>query len=410
MKDVLTKRRKYIFDKIEKESLLLIFSGHLLKKSADTTYKFYTNNNFFYLTNIQRDNVIYLMDTSRGALKETIFIKKRNPELEKWVGKYLTEAESQELSGIQDVRYIEDFDNYLLKILNNYKYENIYFDFENEDFNSPKTLSQAYTDKIKDKYPGISIRNIYFDICEMRRIKDSTEIEKIKIAINITKDAIEYMIKNIKPGMMEFQAEAYFDFILKQKGADQSFDTIAASGKNATILHYIENNTLINDGDLILFDLGGQKNKYSADISRTFPVNGKFTERQKEIYKIVLDANKATIKACLPGTTIEELNEITKNILAKGLKNINLIKSKEELSKYYYHGVSHYLGLDVHDVGDRKKPLEPNCIITIEPGLYIQEENLGIRIEDNILITDSGCINLSSSIVKEIHEIEEMME
>ena len=186
--------------------------------------------------------------------------------------------------------------------------------------------------------------------------------------------------------MKEYEIEAYFNYILKKNGVkDFAFPTIAATGKNATILHYVDNNTKTKDGELMLLDLGAQYKYYNGDISRTFPINGKFSERQKEVYNIVLEANETVMKAVKPGVTTGELQDITKKVLAHGCKRIGLIKEDSELNKYYYHGVAHPLGLDTHDVGPRNIELKPGMIITDEPGLYIEEECIGVRIEDDIL-------------------------
>ncbi|MBN2285055.1 MAG: aminopeptidase P family protein [Tissierellales bacterium] len=409
MTNLWIERRKKIFEKMENDSLLILFSGKPLKKSADAQHEFYTNNNFYYLANIDREDVVLLIEKKEGTLKEILFIKKKNNDVEKWFGKYLTIEESQGLSGIKEVLHYEDFEAYIIKKINLYAYQSMYLDLENDNFFNSKSQGQLFADKIIDRYPGIRIRNIFFEISNMRRIKDSYEIERIIEAIRITNDGISHLAKNIKPNQMEYQAESYFDFILKQNGAIPSFETIAAAGSNATTLHYISNSDVIRSEDLILFDLGASKDKYSSDVTRTLPASGKFTERQKSLYSIVLLANKKAIEACKPGITLDELNEMTKEILTQGLLNLNLIKSRDELIRYYYHGVSHHLGLDVHDVGDRTLPLKAGCVITIEPGLYISEENMGIRIEDDILITEDGYINLTRDIPKEIDDVENMM-
>ena len=204
----------------------------------------------------------------------------------------------------------------------------------------------------------------------------------MKEAIKITNEGINLMMKKARPGMVEHELEAYFEYTLKKHGVITSFDTIAASGTNGCILHYSDNNRKTEDNELILFDLGAYKNNYASDISRTFPLNGKFTELQKKYYDIVLDCNKKCIKFVKPGVTWKELNDYAKDILSEGLIKLGKIKEKEELIKYYYHSIGHYLGLDVHDVGPYTESLKEGQVITIEPGLYVKEDNIGIRIED----------------------------
>ena len=231
------------------------------------------------------------------------------------------------------------------------------------------------------------------------------EIEEIKKAIDITQKGIEAILTNIGP-MKEYQLESYFDQAIKYHGASgYAFPTIAASGKNGCCLHYQDNNSDMMAGDLVLFDLGAHYNMYCADISRTFPVSGKFSLRQKEIYEIVLGGQEEVFKAAKPGVTTRELNQILLQYFAKELKRIGLIQEDKEVSKYYYHGVSHHIGLECHDLCEYI-PLQAGSIISNEPGLYIAEENIGIRIEDDVLITETGCENLSKNIIKTVEEIE----
>jgi Xaa-Pro aminopeptidase len=241
----------------------------------------------------------------------------------------------------------------------------------------------------------------------MRRIKSTDEVNEIRKAIQHTKKGIESVFTLAKVGMNERTLEATFEYNIKLSGSSGiSFDTIVASGKNATVLHYIENNQEIPEDALVLLDLGAYHNQYAADISRTFPVSGKFTERQAQLYNMVLEVNKETIKRVKPGIYVKELNDFAKDMLAQGMIDLGMIKEKSEITKYYYHGVSHYLGLDVHDVGTYSEKIEPGVVITVEPGIYIEEEGIGIRIEDDILVTEDGYENLSKDIIKEVKDIE----
>jgi Xaa-Pro aminopeptidase len=240
--------------------------------------------------------------------------------------------------------------------------------------------------------------------------KDEYEIEEIKRAISYSKIGIEAVLKTAKSGMNERALLAHYEFALKNAGSEgNSFNPIVASGANATTLHYEENDKFVDDGSLVLLDLGALAGPYASDISRTFPVNGRFTNRQKQIYELVLNVNKACINFVKPGIMMAELYQYAKDLLAEGEKALGLIQTQDEIVKYYYHNVSHFLGLDVHDVGDYLIPLKAGIILTIEPGFYIAEEGIGIRIEDNVLVTSSGSENLSKSIIKEIKEIEAFM-
>jgi Xaa-Pro aminopeptidase len=284
-------------------------------------------------------------------------------------------------------------------------------DLERREWSGEQTKTLQFAKHLKEHYTHVASHNIYPEICELRVIKTEKEIDKIKEAIAITKDGIYNVLRNAKAGMMENQLEAHFDFTLKSAGIkDFAFGTIAASGKNATVLHYEHNNAKTNSGDLVLLDLGAQKDYYNADISFTFPVDGTFTPRQKEIYNIVLKALKETTELIKPGLKYAELNEHARKVLADELKKIGLIQDDAELSNYYYHSVGHFLGLDTHDVGSYKdRVLEPGMVLTIEPGLYIEEESIGIRLEDDILVTEDGYENLSKDIIRTVEEIESFM-
>lgn len=391
-------------------SLVIMFAGESLKKTADEVFPFVANRNFLYLTGIKEPSVIFTMYKLNDEVKETIFIKKADPFWEKWLGKTISKEEAIEASGVENISFIDDFEGHLNSLIVSGKAENIYLDLERDNFAHSLTHNEEFAKKLAEKYPYIRVKNVYNMISTLREVKKADEIEEMRKAIAITDEGINALMNNAKAGMIEYQLEAYFDFVLKTNGCtDFAFQTIAAAGKNATVLHYHANNSEIKDGDLVLFDLGAQWNYYSADISRTFPVNGKFTERQKQIYNIVLKANIETINAIKPGVPFPELNKVTRRVLADGLKEIGLIKEDEELSKYYYHGVSHHLGLDTHDVGTREGELKEGMVLTVEPGLYIEEECIGIRIEDDILVTKDGGENLSKDIIKTVEDIEAFM-
>ena len=289
--------------------------------------------------------------------------------------------------------------------------ENSYFDLERISYNHLDTEQMVFSKEIHAKYPFLNIHNLYSTLANMRMVKSDCEVENIRTAIEKTRIGIEAMMKASKPGLFEYELEAHYDFNAKLSGVqEKAFHTIAASGINATVLHYEANNSQTQDGDLILFDLGCAWNHYAADISRTFPVNGKFSPRQKEIYQAVLDVEKAVIEAIKPGIKVSDLNKLARDLLADKCRILGLIgDNKEDVSKYYYHGIGHSLGLDTHDVGGREYVLAPGMVITIEPGLYIEEEQIGIRIEDDILVTEVGFENLSASIIKEINDIETFM-
>ncbi len=394
-------KRQKLFNLMNDNSMFILEAP---KEGED---KYNPNRNFLYFTGIKESQDKLVLIKKDGKKFETLFIKPYDPIEEKWVGRGLNQEEAEAISGIRDIRYIDSFDSFVgsnLNIVNN-----LYMDFDRTDSSLYLSETEQKVNAIKQKYPYVNLLQGRTLIQHLRTIKSSAEIEEIKKAIHITRLGIEELMKNSKDGLYEYQLESYFDQTIKYNGANgYAFDTIAASGKNSCCLHYSANQDIMHNGDLILFDLGSTYNYYCSDISRTFPVNGKFTPRQRQIYEIVLNGQKLMFKNMKPGITQRELNQILVKYFQVELKKIGLIKDDSEVSKYYYHGVSHHMGLDCHDLADYT-PLEAGAVISNEPGLYIPEENIGIRIEDDVLITEDGCINLSNEILKEPDEIEAFM-
>lgn len=412
-----THNRERYLKAIEAQTLSIFFAGEAPHKSADQYYPFKVNNNFYYLSGIDQAKAILLIAKGESMAKSYLFIEEQDPQEALWVGEVLTKEQASEASGIplENIQYLGQFEKMVSNFLQSSRHaifgviKGVYFDLERRGIHAPALYANQYANAFQEKYPHLTVYTNQHLIASLRTVKSQEEVNRIKHALAITQKGLETVMKQLKPRLKENQAEAYYNFVLNNNNVKPSFNTIAAGGKNATILHYESNNQQLNDNDLILFDLGVNYKEYCSDISRTYPVNGKFTERQKTIYSIVLEANKRAIAALKPGLTIKEFNDIGKMALIEGAKRIGLIQEDEEITKYYYHSLGHYLGLDVHDVGDYTKPIESGAVITVEPGLYIAEEGIGIRIEDDILVTDDGCINLSEDIIKEIEDIEAFM-
>lgn len=401
--------RKNLINSIEDEKcLILVSSGHLINKSADEDYDFQVNTNFYYLTGITQPNVHLLIVKNGKIYNEILFIDEYDENHEKWVGHRLTKKESSEISGVKftNIDYISNFESKLNSLIN--EYQIIYLDLEEKQNQTVFGLDMK--EKMSNKHNNCSIKDVYTNIIKLRSMKQSCEVTALKKAINVTNKGIKALMKNAKPNMYEYELEAVFDYTIKVNGNKKhSFKTIAASGKNATILHYSKNNCKIKNNDLILFDLGAKEEEYCADITRTFPVNGKFTTLQKTIYQIVLNANKKVEKTAKAGMYFDELQTICIEELTKGCLEANLIKEPSEIKKYYFHSVSHSIGLDTHDPAMRKEKLPVGTVISNEPGLYFPEFNIGIRIEDDLLLLKDKAVNLSAEIIKEIDDIENFM-
>lgn len=409
-KQFLIENRKKLMAYVPEGSIVLLFSGSAPHRSADSSYYFSINRNFYYITGIERENVIFFCSKLNGKTDLALYIDKPDSLKEAWLGKMLDIDEAAAASGIENIKYKESFEKALNTMLMENDNCSVYLDIESSQWNQPLSIEQKFAKELRRKFPHIAIKSIYNQICEQRVIKAPEEIENIKKAINITYEGIKSMMAHVKPGMMEYELEAYYDYELKRNSVKHpGFDSIIASGVNAAVLHYESNNSKVKDSSLVLCDVGAEWGNYSGDLTRTFPSNGKFTKRQKEIYDIVLGVNLEVIKAMKPGVPYRSLNELTKKILSDNLKKLKLIKDDSELTRYYFHSVTHYLGLDTHDVGSRDTELKPGMVLTVEPGLYIKDEGIGVRIEDDVLITKDGCEVLSKNTIKTTEEIENFM-
>ena len=403
-------RRQAMFSQMEDNSLLILYSGEAPHRSADAYYLFEENKNFFYLTGLRRENMILLMKKAGGSCTSTLFIEQADPSAERWTGKMVTVPEAKEISGIEDVRFIDRFEPLLQYMLNGNDFKACYFDCHRNRLSDLPDYNLVKAQQFQKDFPGITVRNIWRMAAVLRMQKDSDEIAKMSQAIEVTRQGLEAVMSTLTPGMKEYQAQANYEHVLYYQGTEgPSFPTIAGGGKNGCMLHYETNRDTCADGSLLLLDLGCRVDGYCSDITRTYPVNGKFTDRQRAVYEVVLRANKEVAAQAKPGMTTRELNEVCKKVLAQGCMELGLITDEQSLDQYYMHGVSHHLGIDVHDVTADGVKLMPGSVISDEPGLYIDEWEIGIRIEDDLLITEDGCKVLSASIIKEADEIEAFM-
>ena len=404
-------RREKVYSQMEDKSILVLYSGEALHISADAYHHFEANRQFFYLTGIRRENMALVIDKCGDKMEEILFIEPIDPSVERWVGKKMTKEEAKEVSGVESIAIIDNLQATLDRIMNRKLPKKVYFDTYRHQMSDLPDYNVAKAQAFAAAYPGIAVDNIYPAVAALRMVKDEDEVKITKEAVKVTEEALNHVLKTLTPGMMEYQVQAEFEYKVKALGADgMAFPTIAGSGINGTMLHYETNHDVCKEDTLILLDLGARVKGYNADITRTYPVSGKFTERQKQIYNIVLKANQEVAAKARPGVSLKELNDICKRVLAEGLIGIGLLEKEEDVGKDYMHSVSHHLGIDVHDVTvPEKAVLEPGMIITNEPGLYIDEEEIGIRIEDDLLITEDGCEVLSKDIVRTAEDIEAKM-
>jgi len=407
--------RKRLLDRLEENSIVLLYSGVAPVKSNDQNmHPFSVNRNFYYLSGIDTQNVWLALSKTAAGTSEFLFIEQPDPELIKWNGRMLTCEEAVERSGLPagSVKYMQEMDRIVARQLYNGRQISgdtaVYFSFDRMSMTAPSTRAEEYAAMLREKYPGVQIKSAARLLSALRSVKLPEEVACIRRAGDVTIAALEHMLKTARPGEYEYQWAADYEHYVARAGLRNAFTTIAASGENAVMLHYSDNNCPAADGNLLLVDLGAEYGYYSADVSRTFPVNGRFTARQKELYNIVLEAMSVARDKMRPGVETRESNQAVIDFYKKALRTAKLISDDSDVAKYYYHGVSHSLGLDTHDPCDRTV-YEPGMVVSCEPGLYVAEEGIGIRLENDILITDGPAEDLIGSRLLGTDVIEELM-
>lgn len=391
--------RRRVFERMPDRSALLLQSATPKIRSGDTPYPYCQDKNFYYLTGHNHRQAALLLSKNGSKTNTQMFVIELTPLQRHWLGHLPGPDEVRETTGIESVTSIRNLPEALRRVLKNT--EILYLDFEPAGLHEPLNERLQLADTLRRENPHLLLKRAFPLMAQLREIKDDWEVGHIRDAVELTRKGISRILRHMKPGVMEYQMEAWFNLELHLHQTVPAFPTIVATGKNATILHYTSVSDSLSDGDLLLLDLGAESRHYSADISRTVPVSGRFTDKQKAVYELVLEANIRTIEAAKPGMTFNDLNTITREVLGAGMKKLKYISDEQDIARYYTHGVSHPLGLDTHDVHSGYYPaIRPGMVITIEPGLYIEEEGIGIRIEDDIVITESGCENLSGNIPK----------
>lgn len=372
---------------LENNSLTMVFSGREIQMTEDANYPFFTNNNFYYLTGIREPDVVYLMSKNgKGEVLQFLFIEEADALKEKWVGKKISQDQAASLSGIENVCYIKNLPKEVGQLSTA---KTFYFDYKAPKHQSFKTDNN----ELKKILKQCELKDLHPILAGLRLIKSPEEINAISRANAITKQGIREMKALIKPGTYEYELAAFFEWYVKKQGTEGlAFETIVASGANATTLHYVSNRCPLKSGDLVLLDLGARVDGYCGDISRTFPVSGEMTTEQVKLYNIVDEVQKEMFKAYKPGAVMKELQNLTKELFLEKCCRTGFVPENNDITEFYYHGIGHPLGLDTHDLrpaGDLI--LAPGMVMTVEPGLYLEKLGIGIRIEDDVVITDHGC-------------------
>jgi Xaa-Pro aminopeptidase len=414
------RNRKKVMKYLQPNSLVVIHSSDQMHRNGDQYFPFRQSSDLFYLTGIDQEKTILTLcpNHPNKSLREILFIIESNEKIAVWEGHKFTKEEAEKTSGVKTIKYITEFESTFRDLAVNA--DSIFLNLNENPKFKPEAPSadERFVERIKKDFPAHDLERLAPIMKHIRLKKEAEEIELMKEACNITAKAFDRILQFVKPGVLEYQVEAeIIHEFLWNKATGHAYPPIIASGKNACVLHYIENNKMCKDGDLLLMDFGAEYANYAADCTRTIPVNGKFTPRQKECYEAVLRVMKKAISWLTPGTTINRVNERVEKLLQEehiklGLYTQEDVENQDEknplLKKYYPHGTCHFIGLDVHDVGERTSVLEDGMILTCEPGIYIPEENIGIRIENDVIVNLKP-IDLMENIPREVDEIEKLM-
>lgn len=416
MHSELKSRREAAAKLLGKSSALILFSGVEKKRTADLVYPFDADRDFYYLTGIEEHSVILVIYKSEeDAVSEMLFVPRFSPLDELLFGRTKTEEYYREISGIQNVQFAENLMQGIYR-LKRTGLETVCFCGEGPIHSNEIPPETALLRELRQSWPALKAESVTEAIHNMRRIKSPSEVERVKKAVELTGKGINAVLRALAPGKYEYQMQAEFEYAMKMGGARQhGFDPIFAGGKNSFALHYTQNRDELKDGDLMLIDLGADYEHYSADISRTFPVNGRFTEKQAYWYNVCLKAQELVMAEMGPGKNINASGKRAVEYVTEELIRAGYIADASQLRNYSANNYAtvgradHYVGLDTHDVGSYAGEFMPGMIFAVEPGIYIKDENIGIRIEDDVLITESGIEILSRNIPKTIEEIEAAM-
>jgi len=419
--ELFVQNRKRFIDGIVPQSVAVFNSNDVMPTNADGTMKFKQNSDLFYLSGIdQEESILVLAPNARDENhREVLFLKETNETIAIWEGAKLNVKQAQQVSGVQTVYWLKDFNRVFNMLVN--EASHIYLN-SNEHGRATIEVESRDARFVKwctAKYPLHKIRRCAPVMERIRAVKSKFETLLLQEACDITEKGFRRLLKTVKPDVWEYELEAeLIHEFTRNRAQGFAYEPIIASGKSSCVLHYIQNNQQCKDGDILLLDIGAEYANYDADLSRTIPVNGRYSPRQKDVYNAVLRVQKAAIKMLRPGTILKQYHKEVGLLMQDELVKLKLIDKTDiknqdpkwpAYKKYFMHGTSHFLGLDTHDVGNWDLPMEEGNVFTCEPGIYILEEGIGVRIEDDILITKKGNTNLMKNIPKEVEEIEELM-
>lgn len=407
--DYFIRNRKNLCEQLSEGSLVLLCSGRPPHRTSDQRYDHFADRNFYYLSGARQENEILLIYRNHEHSRTILFIPAGDEIHERWNGRRLTVDQTRSATGIEEVVYLDAFEGMLADLFDSCRIDRVWLDLSmhNEQANELRRKVQELLSRNMQSGKTADLAPI---MTQLRMIKSQPEIDRIRTAANLTGEGILAMLTALRPGLSEYHLWSEFQYTLSQAGCLQpAFPTIVAAGEHTLCLHHMRPFGVIQSGDLVQIDVGAIVGGLCADISRVLPASGRFSERQLQIYNLVRQCQETAFETIRPGIRLAEINQACRETAATGLKKLDLLSDPARIDDFFWHGVSHHLGLEVHDVSHREALLQPGMVLTVEPGLYLTEWQIGIRLEDDVVVTEDGCQNLSAGIPREAHEIEALM-
>lgn len=403
--------RRRLYDKLPEGALIVLFSGKEIRKTNDEYYPFFADRSFVYLTGLEcKEAVLMGVKEAGGAVSERLYLLPPDPMAERWTGVRVKPGEAEACSGVSDVRYCQDFKEDFRKLAESGSYGSLYLDLYRVSTADTDRPAHYFLKYVQTHMPYLQIGNANILLRELRLIKQPCEIEALREAEKITKAGILAMMKGSRPGMYEYQYKAEFDHALGQYGPEgPGFPSIISAGRNNFCIHYYSYTGQARDGDMVLNDVGAQYDHLITDVSRGWPCNGRYSERQKLLYDCALATSNHMFRTVKPGMKMADVDAEIRRYNAERLKDAGVLKSVDEIGTYMWHGGAHHIGFDVHDVVKQPDEVAPGMVFCIDVGIYHEEWGIGFRLEDNCLVTEDGCENLSRDIPRTTEDIEAVM-
>ncbi len=401
--------RRKMYESLADGTLALVFSGHAPRKTSDEKYPFYANRNFLYLTGLEGENFVLMAVKDRGKVRERLFILPPDAFAERWTGVRMKPDEVRAQSGVEDIHFLSEFDTCLHREMSSGHIDTVALDLYKCEAEDEDTEAFRMAERMRRTYPFVKILDLTPQLRRQRTIKQPCEIEAIREAVKITRAGILAMMRASKPGMYEYQYKAEFDYALAQHGVlTPAFPSIISAGENNFCIHYYAYTGQAKDGDMILNDVGAKYDNLFNDVSRGWPCNGKFSEKQRLLYTCAYNTSQHMFSIIRPGMPMADVDRLAREYNFTQLKAIGLCDRYEDVGKYIWHGGAHHVGYDVHDLVEAET-VQPGMVFCVDIGIYCEEWGIGFRLEDNCLVTEDGCENLTASIPRSIEEIEAVM-